>query len=227
MRITVLDCARGVKAIYKNQDFESFQLIQGFYDPKNSAVEISAYSLGVYKYLPNPDTYMISLRGSAKSFTTKDWIDDDVSIALGQTPDRTNDVALYTREVLKLYANCFIIMAGHSLGGHLAQYLGVTFNLPFITFNAPPALGTFTGKLPDGTRVGNFRVGNFRQGLNFRVNYDPVSRAPGKHVGPLVTLPLNGQKHLAAHTAKVVVESVIASGLGDHSAIGEITRRNQ
>lgn len=99
MRITVLDCARGVKAIYKNVDFEYFQPKQGFYDPKNTAVGDSAYSVGIYKYLPNPNTYTFSIRGSAKSLTTKDWVDDDLSIGLGQTPDRTNDTLQYARKI--------------------------------------------------------------------------------------------------------------------------------
>jgi hypothetical protein len=72
MRITVLDCARGVHAIYKNQDFEDFQLKQGFYDPKNLDVGDEGYSVGLYKYLPNPDTYLLSVRGSAKGKLTKD-----------------------------------------------------------------------------------------------------------------------------------------------------------
>ena len=225
MRITVFDCALGIKAIYKNEDFENFQLMQGFYDPKNSAVGDAAYSIGVYKYLPNPDTFMLSIRGSAKSFTTKDWTDDDASIGLGRLPDRTNDSQDYTRKIVRLYRQLyedpFIIIVGHSLGGFIAQYLGVVCSLPFITFNAPPALRAFGGKFPDGTQARNFKLG-----LNFRVNYDPVSKAPGKHVGPLVTLPLGGQKHAGAHKAGAVVESCSQAGYRDRSAEGEIARRN-
>lgn len=222
MRITVLDCAIGAKAIYKNEDFDGFQLKQGFYDPKNMAVGMEGYSVGVYKYLHNPDTYMISMRGSAKGKTTKDWVDDDLSIGLGRLPDRTNDSLKYVRQMKLLHPGSLLLLVGHSLGGYLAQYVGVACNLPFITFNAPPALSTFNGRLADGTPVGNFR-----EGLNFRVNYDPVSKISGKHVGPLVKLPLNGQGHAAAHKAGVVVESVNASGLGDHGAIGEIAHRNR
>jgi putative lipase involved disintegration of autophagic bodies len=178
--------------------------------------------VGLYKYLAGLNTYMLSMRGSAGGLTTKDWMDDDVSIGLGRLPDRTTDALKYTRKIQQAYPGAVIIIVGHSLGGHLAQYCGVMCNLPFITFNAPPALGVFTGKLPDGTRVDGFKLG-----LNFRVNYDPVSKISGDHVGPLVTLPLNGQKHGAAHTSQVVINSVIASGLGNHGAMAEITTRNR
>jgi len=110
----------------------------------------------------------------------------------------------------------------------MCQYIGVVCDLPFITFNAPPALSKplvlsrfRQASFPDGTLVGNFR-----QGLNFRVNYDPVSKISGGHVGPLVELPLSGQNHAAAHKMSVVVPSVIASGLGGNSAYREIAQRN-
>ncbi len=219
---TVLDCAKGVKAIYKNENFDGYELLRGFYDGKNKDLGMEAYSVGLYKHLASLNTFMLSMRGSAKGITTKDWMDDDVSIALGRTPDRTTDALKYTQKIQNAYPGAVIIIVGHSLGGHLAQYCGVRCNLPFVTFNAPPALGIFTGKLPDGTRVDGFKLG-----LNFRVNYDPVSRISGSHVGPLVTLPLNGQKHKDAHLSQAVINSVIASGLGDHGAMAEIAVRNR
>lgn len=219
---TVLDCAKGVKAIYKNENFDGYELLRGFYDGKNKDIGMKAYSVGLYKHLAGLNTYMLSMRGSAGGLTTKDWMDDDVSIGLGRLPDRTTDALNYTRKIQQAYPGAVIIIVGHSLGGHLAQYCGVQCNLPFVTFNAPPALGVFTGKLPDGTKVDGFKLG-----LNFRVNYDPVSKISGDHVGPLVTLPLNGQKHAAAHTSQVVINSVVASGLGGHGAMAEISVRNR
>ena len=219
---TVLDCAKAVKAIYKNENFENYELMRGFYDGKNSDVGMTAYSVGLYKYLAGFNTYMLSMRGSAGPINSKDWMDDDLSIGLGKLPDRTTDALNFTRKIQQAHTNAVIILAGHSLGGHLAQYCGVRCNLPFVTFNAPPAMGIFSGTLPDGTPGKNFKLG-----LNFRVNYDPVSRISGSHVGPLVTLPLAGQKHKAAHTSACVINSVIASGLGDHGAMAEIAVRNK
>ena len=221
MPYTILDCANAVQAIYKNRDFTGYQLMQGFYDPKNMAVGDQGYSVGVYRSQTTPGEIIISMRGSAKGKTTKDWMDDDVSIAIGRTPDRAADSLEYTLKILETYGNPPVIIVGHSLGGWLAQYAGVVCDKPMISFNAPPALGTFSKRLPDGTSAAGYR-----QGLNFRVNYDPVSKTPGKHVGPLVTLPLNGEKHILAHTGKVVVKSVIASGLAHHNAMTEIAGRN-
>jgi hypothetical protein len=222
MAVTVLDCAYTVKAIYKNQDIQDFRLLTGFYDAKNSAVGLEGYSVGVYQYLHAPSTCVLSCRGSAKGVLTKDWIDDDVSIGLGRSPDRTNDSINYALAKQAAFGpGALIIVTGHSLGGHIAQVIGVFCNMPFCTFNAPPARGLFTGKLPGG-----MRVGNFNSGINYRVNYDPVSKVSGKHVGPLVTLPLNGQAHGKAHGAATVIASVIASGFGNRSVMAEIQRLN-
>jgi len=229
--ITILDCAEGAKAIYKNVDFANFRLTGGFFDPKNTPRfgwakdgDAGGASTGLYKFEKQSSMYMVSFRGSAGKphKDGKDWLDDDVSIALGRMPDRTNDALKYTQNIKQQYPNAFIILVGHSLGGHLAQVIGVMCNLPFITFNAPPALGSWSGKLANGEAVRKFKLG-----LNFRVNWDPVSKASGKHVGPLQTLPHQGLNITNAHGGAAVVKAVKASGLGGLPAMGAITMANR
>lgn len=234
--ITIMDCANAAQGVYKNEDIPGFFLKNGFYDPKNTsgfkafglfkvkseAVELQGYSVGYYESINNSNYCIISVRGSAKSFTTKDWLDDDVDIGLGRLPDRTNDALVYIQRKLAQTQAAYPIIVGHSLGGFIAQYCGVRTNTRFITFNAPPALRAFGGQFPDGRAVGNFR-----SGLNYRTKYDPVSKAPGSHVGPLITLTLGGESKKASHKMSVVIPCVNHSGIANNLALTAIATANQ
>ncbi len=224
MRITLGDCGDAAAAIYKNENFGEFVLVEGRYDPKNAAVGEEGYSIGLYMHKAIKGLHIISARGSAKGKTTKDWTDDDVSIGMGRTPDRYAEALNFTQYLQFTNSKAEYIIVGHSLGGHIAQMVGVVCNLPFVTFNAPPALGSWTGVLPNG-----LDPRNFKQGLNFRVNYDPVSKTSGTHVGPLLTMKLNGVKGIklaVAHKKETYLNSLRLSGLRDNSAIGSIGRAN-
>ena len=221
MRITIGDCGDAAASIYKNENFGEYLLLDGVYDPKNEAVGWEGYSVGLYKRKGSVDTFIISARGSAKGKLTKDWTDDDVSIGVGRTPDRYAAGLQFTQRVVASYPGNHIIV-GHSLGGHIAQMVGVVCDLPFVTFNAPPAIGTWSGQLPN-----KMNPATFKKGLNYRVNWDPVSKCSGTHVGPLITLKLNGVKgFMAAHKKTTYQNSLLLSGLRDDGAIGSITRAN-
>jgi hypothetical protein len=98
----------------------------------------------------------------------------------------------------------------------------VRTNTRFIAFNAPPALRAFGGRFPDGRAVGNFR-----SGLNYRTKYDHVSKAPGSHVGPLITLTLGGESKKASHKMSVVIPCVNHSGIANNLALTTIATANQ
>lgn len=222
MTTTVLDCAQAVASIYKNEPVYRYQLTRGFYDPKNMAVGTEGYSVGLYLGSGSAAGHsMISVRGSAKGLLTKDWIDDDASIGVGRTPDRYTAALAFTQTLQQQLPNERFIVVGHSLGGHIAQMVGVMCNLPFITFNAPPAIGTWSGRLPNGINPQTFTMG-----LNYRVNWDPVSKTSGKHVGPLITLRLAGKKKIDAHGKKAVVNSVREEGLSMMPAMRAIALAN-
>ncbi len=222
MSITIGDCARGAAAIYKNLDFEKFFLHSGRYDPKNKSVGAQGYSIGMYGRFNSPNLYMISVRGSAKTpVITKDWYDDDLSIGVGRTPDRYAQALAFTQARQNEFPGATFIVVGHSLGGHIAQMIGVIRNLRFVTFNAPPAIGTWSGTLPNGVNPTLFRLG-----LNYRVNYDPVSLTSGRHVGPLVTLRLGGRSTGSAHTKSTYLHSVELEGLEHVDAFGAIRLMN-
>lgn len=232
--ITVSDTAKAAKNIYKNTDFESFTLLGGFFDPKNTnrfgwekQGDAGGASAGIYKFNKQKDMYILSYRGSSNSPFTKgdgrkDWTVDDATLAAGFTPERASDSVKYANQCMSQYEG-FILVVGHSLGGYLAQVVGLTCNLPFITYNAPPALGTFTGTLPGGTSVGKFKLG-----VNLRVNWDPVSRlTAGSHVGPVVTMPHVGGNIMNAHTNGAIEKSMAQSKFKDLPAMAFITAANR
>jgi hypothetical protein len=165
--ITVYDSVHAVANIYKNTDFSGYKLTQGRYDPKNGAVGLEGYHMGLYQHLAFPKNFIISFRGSAKGKLTKDWVVDDRQIGQGQLPDRANDAYEYRLFLRTKLRDGKILLAGHSLGGWLAQYCGFKCGLPFITYNAPPALGTWhlgNGNVP-GTGFGSQEGSEFpRQG---------------------------------------------------------------
>jgi hypothetical protein len=219
--ITVKHTAEAAKAIYKNNDFPGFTQLGGFFDPKNDDRlgwnkdgDAGGGSAGLYRCNAYADHYILAFRGSKGA---KDWKVDDVQIGMNMEVDRASDCLGYARGIQAAYPKAFIMVAGHSLGGFLAQVVGVMCNLPFITYNAPPA-----GR----TLAGNRAAQGFRMGVNIRVNWDPVSRAPGKHIGPLVTLPHVGMKIYDAHTSAAFMKSIERANFRDMGAMSYIFQKN-
>jgi hypothetical protein len=232
--ITVDDTAKAAKHIYKNTDFQGYTLMGGFFDPKNTnrfgwakKGDSGGASAGIYKFNGHPDMYILSYRGSANSPFTKgdgrkDWTVDDATLGAGLMPERAADCVRYAQQLKNQYPKSFILVVGHSLGGYIAQVVGVKCDLPFITYNAPPALGTFSGKLADG-----IAAGKFKQGVNLRIGWDPVSKlTAGKHVGPVITMPLVGTGVFGAHTNGAIEKSMAQSKFKDILAMTFITAAN-
>jgi hypothetical protein len=219
--MNVLDTALAAKNIYKNLDFEGFTLLGGFFDPKNDdrmgwakEGDAGGGSGGIYKYNNGDNQFILSFRGSKGD---KDWKVDDVQIAFNKTVDRASDCIKYARQLQWQYPKAFILVVGHSLGGFLAQVVGVECDMAFITYNAPPA-----GRALSGVPAAQ----NFKKGVNLRVNWDPVSRAPGRHIGPLITIPHYGANIANAHTGAAFVKSVERSSWKSNTAMAFITRQN-
>jgi hypothetical protein len=218
--MTVMHTANAAKAIYKNNDFEGFTLLGGFFDPKNDDRlgwakdgDAGGGSSGIYKFNGGKDQFILSFRGSKGA---KDWKVDDVQIARNHTVDRASDCIKYARQLQRQYPGAFILVVGHSLGGFLAQMVGVECDMPFITYNAPGAGQALSA-------VG--RSPRFQKGVNLRVNWDPVSKS-GWHIGPRITIPHYGFNILNAHTGDAFVTSVSRSNFKDNVAMAFITRQN-
>lgn len=215
--ITVLDTANAAKLIYKNNDCDRLTLTGGFFDPKNNdrlgwekAGDAGGGSGGLYRFAAGANKFIISFRGSKGD---KDWLTDDRQIALNWTVDRASDCITYAKQVKSSYPGADIVVVGHSLGGFLAQMVGAMCDLPFVTYNAPPA----------GRQVSAAKA----RGINIRVSWDPVSRAIGRHVGPLISLPHYGYNILDAHTSAAYIKSVKKSKYCDLPVHAVITAANR
>jgi hypothetical protein len=105
-----------------------------------------------------------------------------------------------------------IIVAGHSLGGSLAEIEASEFGLRGVTFNSYGATDLNYGVSEGGNKV-----------VNYVMAGDPVSAASG-HYGRVVTLAsdqdvanLRGARYLDAPTGEVTPNPLLAMSLGDHS----------
>lgn len=222
--ITVKHTALAAKAIYKNNDFPDGVQLGGFFDPKNDDRlgwnkdgDGGGGSAGLYRFVNAADTYILAFRGSKGA---KDWKVDDVQIGMNTQVDRVSDCLGYARNIKVAYPKAFIMLTGHSLGGFLAQMVGVLLDMPFITWNAPPAGRALAHVRGVGPR-------QFKKGVNFRVNWDPVSRAPGQHVGPVITLPHHGANIMNAHTNAAYLKSLERSEYCNEFAMALILRKNR
>jgi hypothetical protein len=67
-----------------------------------------------------------------------------------------------------------------------------------------------------------------KKGLNFRVKGDPVSKAPGVHIGPVVTLKAGGWAAggVEPHGKKACIEGIEQSGYKGDLADKAISRFN-
>lgn len=219
--ITVMHTAQAADKIYSNDDFDDYTLLGGFFDPKNDdrlgwakAGDAGGGSAGFYRYNRGAKQFILCFRGSAGS---KDFTVDDVQIVRNISVDRVSDCIAYAKRVQAQNPGSFILVAGHSLGGFLAQVVGVECDMPFISYNAPGA-GAYLSR--------TMRYRKFDRGVNFRINWDPVSRGVGHHVGPLITLPHYGWKIWDAHMGVAYLQSVERSAFKDNAAMAFITRQN-
>jgi hypothetical protein len=124
------------------------------------------------------DQVICAYKGSKGGFFDKkttgydDWCVNDVQIARNQIPKQAVNARKFAQQG-KVHATNKkrLSLVGHSLGGALAQVVGVQESIPFVTFNAP-GMATHLpvrhpGKVP---------------GFNMILWTDPVGNA-GKHVG--------------------------------------------
>lgn len=220
--ITVKNAQEAARHVYSNDDFRNFTMIGGFFDPKNDtlmgwndASPAGGASGAVYRYNGAQNQYIVAFRGSSPK-DKKDWVVDDLQIGFRVRADRANDAINYGHQVKAQYAGATIVVVGHSLGGYLAQVVGATCGLPFISFNAPPAGYMFKGGVTK----------TYKNGVNLRVNWDPVSRAPGKHVGPLITLPHYGRDIHKAHGNDALELSMSRYEHRDMAAVGFVRVKN-
>jgi hypothetical protein len=153
----------------------------------------------------------------------------DLKIALKILPSQTKGALRMVKTAREIAGGRRVSVTGHSLGGGLAQVVGVVCEIPFVTFNAPAmrsamecanlGISGLSQLLPGGffmrTAIG--AAASCRQnsspGLNFRIKGDLVSShfggGAGDHVGVCVDLdkPLPKGAHGKDNCWQAVLET--------------------
>ncbi|WP_244072036.1 lipase [Nitrosomonas sp. PY1] len=116
----------------------------------------SGMDAGVYENQnTNPKEIALVFRGT-EPCCSLDYVRDitaDAAIATGTVSDQFKDAFNFARDVINRYPGAKIIVAGHSLGGGLAQAVGATLGLETFAFNSSPVpdhfFDTYTITLPE------------------------------------------------------------------------------
>ncbi len=133
----------------------------------------------------------------------------DARIGLRILPNQASSARKMVRAAKEIAGRRRVSVTGHSLGGGLAQVVGVWEEVPFVTFNAPAMkhvikaaninifkpmmmIRTLLAKSPDDSAGVNFRIRGL--GSDGKIYNDMVSLEGvlGGHVGMTVDLPWRG-----------------------------------
>jgi len=119
---------------YDNTIFDSWKLIES--NSKSSGMDAGVYE----NQNTNPKEIALVFRGTEPCCSldhTRDSI-ADAAIATGTVSDQFKHAFNFARYVIDQYPGAKIIVAGHSLGGGLAQAVGATLELETFAFNSSP-----------------------------------------------------------------------------------------
>jgi hypothetical protein len=134
--------------------------------------------------LEDNNEVICAFKGSKTKRTAKrDWLVNDVQIALNMIPSQANSAA----EMVEVAERCIcggrdsrvkpLSIVGHSLGGGLAQLVGYLRGVPFVSFNGPGMVGNVE-LLPFLGVKKRKNCGGF----NMIIWTDPVGNY-GRHIG--------------------------------------------
>ena len=218
MHISVIDAAKACAAMYAQNSVGSPGEIEGY--------TVTHYAIGEIGFLVSSDTkgrptyatykkdgadaYIIAIRGSID--TESDWMSNNINISLNITPARAKETFEFVvRQRFGRTASEFVI-AGHSLGGGLAQLVGYYTNNNFIAFNAPAMRNSLTGNLMIGSAGTGFKnetkSWNYSKGCVFNTSNDPISKLSGRFIGYDYEVFSRSAFGREAHSMAAVVEGL-------------------
>lgn len=136
---------------------------------------------------------------------------NDLEIGFRMIPTQASTARRMVKIAKAIAGSRPVSITGHSLGGGLAQVVGVWEQVPFVTFNAPAmqrVIKTFGSRIMDRPGV-NFRIRGL--GLDGTVRDDPVSMhgIAGGHVGMVVDL--GAASSTGAHGKNTCWQAVLAT----------------
>jgi hypothetical protein len=150
---------------------------------------------GIYQ---NDKELIVAFKGTQPGTTKGSDITADIRLALGVLPNQAGGAYAMTKMAANISQGRPVTVVGHSLGGGLAQVVGVWAEVNFVAFNAPGMkdqvkLSTFNFMKPlQMARSIRSRSTQESPGWCFRVKGDPVS-AIGRHIGVEVELTYCGE----------------------------------
>jgi hypothetical protein len=117
----------------------------------------------------------------------------DLKLAMGFMPTQAKDALKATVDWLGPLKGTTVTLTGHSLGGALAQVVGLQTGLDFVTFNAPGMKNQSQG-LASSQTAG--KAGGKGRGLNLRTggSFAPIA-ALGVHIGEVEVFELADPGH--------------------------------
>ncbi|MBM3546260.1 MAG: hypothetical protein FJX54_04870 [Alphaproteobacteria bacterium] len=150
----------------------------------------------------------------------------DARIGLRILPNQTSSARQMVRAAKQVAAGRRVSVCGHSLGGGLAQAVGVWEEVPFCTFNAPAMkhvmkaanfnflkpmmmVRTWFSKSSDDTSGINFRIRGLSSDGVIRNDLVSIHGLAGGHVGMVVDLP--AASSTGAHGKNTCWQAVLAT----------------
>lgn len=195
---TLLEYARIADKVYEPSTSAS-PGIDGYTCPPGKAVDDapfhrggSAFTSGFQGRLfveEGGNNVVVAYKGTVPSMAAD--LTADLAIVMSAVPRQAQVALRNTQRWIAGYRTRRITIVGHSLGGGLAQIVGITLGLRFVTFNAPGMLDNLHGVAP-GIPAGRFLrllgLGYRNAGVNYRRSWDVVGNF-GAHIGRRVEVP--------------------------------------
>ena len=146
----------------------------------------------------------------------------DARIALNILPNQCSSAYRMTERAKEILNGRKLSVTGHSLGGALAQVIGVWSGVPFVTFNAPPMKNALRmAKVnivkPQMMMRSRGKSVDDVMGINFRVEGDIVSAAGMKHVGKVITMDQSWYAVKTSHFMTKCLSFLQKKGYGSKS----------
>lgn len=137
----------------------------------------------------------------------------DLRLVVNQIPLQAYVALVLTHRWLAGYGTARKSLVGHSLGGAIAQVVGIRTGIRFVTFNAPGMLEQASGIIPYGLGrlVRLLGGGHLDAGVNYRRSWDAVGNF-GAHIGRRVELEGGDTGLVSGHGIAGVVDVVEKRG---------------